>query len=172
MIVPDAPEKRLEHSNTIANATSSAKLRPSRQDLPPGAEQCFWNYFIPLVRQFAGTLDNPWSTEGMIAPMQAMWDITMAGRPEWEHEFSEDNDPVYRLVSFCSLGYTGLTTWLENRQCRGFMSGGTTSGMQPSKPSRSFGLQTKNISCPKNAPLMLKMRCPPASPSFMGTSRS
>ena len=80
-------------------------------------------------------LENPWSTEDMIAPMQAMWDVTMAGTPEWEHEFGEDNDPLYRLVSFCSLGHTMLTAWLENRHCRGSTSGETTSGMQPSKPS-------------------------------------
>ncbi|KAG6369258.1 hypothetical protein JVT61DRAFT_15530 [Boletus reticuloceps] len=108
-IVPDAPQSRLEHSNTIANATSSVKTRPSRQDLPPGTDQRFRKYFIPLVRQFAGTFENPWSTEGMIAPMQAMWDATMAGTPEWAHKFSEDDDPLYHLVSFCCLGHTVLT---------------------------------------------------------------
>ena len=166
------PQRRLEYSNTIAKATSSMKLRPSRQDLPPGAEQRFRKYFIPLVWQFAGTLENPWSTEGMLAPMQAMWDATMAGVPEWKHEFSEDEDPLYRLVSFCCLGHSELTTLLDHRQCRGSMSGETTSGTQPSKPSRSFGLRTQNISHPKNARRMLRMCCPPPSPSCTGTWRS
>ena len=54
----------------------------------------------------------------MIAPMQAIWDATMAGVPEWKPKFNEDEDSLYRLVSFCCLGHSELTALLDHRLLR------------------------------------------------------
>ena len=110
----------------------------------------------------------------MVGLMQAMWDATMVGTttPEWEHEFSEDDDTIYHLVSSSWPNHTVLMIWVGNRKCGKFISGKTTSGVQLSTPSRSFGLWIKSISHLKNMLLMCRTHCPPPLYSCMEVWRS
>ena len=52
--------------------------------------------FVPILWKFVGSLENPWLTEGLVGPMQIIWDGVMQ---EWPHKFAEDEDKLYRLVS-------------------------------------------------------------------------
>jgi hypothetical protein len=57
--------------------------------------------FIPRVREFAGSLDNPWDLTDLAVAFQKIWDEVFISIPH----IIEINDPVYDLVSssqFCS----------------------------------------------------------------------
>jgi len=99
----------------ITNAVTSTKSRqaPSNNDLPAGSLRTFTTCFVPILRKYLGTSENPWVTEGLVHPMQLIWDGVML---EWPHKFSEDDDKVYRLVSCYppSLPTTVLTLSYPN----------------------------------------------------------
>jgi len=52
--------------------------------------------FVPILQKYVGSLENPWVTEGLVRPMQIIWDGVMQ---DWPHRFAEDEDKVYHLVS-------------------------------------------------------------------------
>ena len=52
--------------------------------------------FIPLIRLYCGTLENPWTTpDGFVGKVQEFWDVVMK---DWPHKFDED-DAVFHLAS-------------------------------------------------------------------------
>jgi len=76
--------------------STKSRQAPSNNDLPAGSVRTFTTCFVPILRKYVGSLENPWVTEGLAHPMQIIWDGVMQ---DWPHKFSEDNDKVYRLVS-------------------------------------------------------------------------
>jgi len=76
----------------------------------------FTTHFIPILQKYVGSLKNPWVTEGLVCPMQIIWDGVMQ---DWPHTFTEDNDKIYRLVSAhpLSLPTITLTTPISHQQC-------------------------------------------------------
>ena len=66
-------------------------------------------HFIPILRKYVGSLKNPWVTEGLVRPMQIIWDGVMQ---DWPHTFMEDNDKIYRLVSAHPLSLPTITLFL------------------------------------------------------------
>jgi len=82
----------------ITNAVTSTKSHqaPLNNDLPARSVQMFTTCFVPILRKYVGSLQNPWVTEGLATPMQYIWDCVMQ---DWLYTFDEDNDKIYRLVS-------------------------------------------------------------------------
>ena len=76
--------------------STKSRQAPSNNDLPASSLQAFTTRFIPILRKLVGSLENPWITEGLVHPMQIIWDGVMQG---WLHKFSEDNNKIYHLVS-------------------------------------------------------------------------
>jgi hypothetical protein len=77
----------------VAKATS--KTRPSHQNLPDGSAGMFSKVFIPLLRLYFGTLENPWITpDRFIDKVQEFWDVAMK---DWPHHF-DDDDNLFRLL--------------------------------------------------------------------------
>jgi len=69
----------------------------------------FTTSFVPILQKYVGSLKNPWVTEGLVRPMQIIWDGVMQ---DWPHMFTEDDDKIYCLVSGhpSSLPTAALTT--------------------------------------------------------------
>jgi len=76
----------------------------------------FTTHFVPILQKYVGSLKNPWVTEGLVRPMQIIWDGVMQ---DWPHTFTEDDDKIYRLVSAhpLSLPTITLTTPISHQQC-------------------------------------------------------
>ncbi|KAI9454021.1 hypothetical protein HD554DRAFT_2331831 [Boletus coccyginus] len=92
-IVTNAPQECLQHSTPIANAMTT-RNRPSHQNLPKGSATQFTKFFIPLLRLYCGTLENPWMVpDRFVDKLQELWDKVMLDWPYW---FDKDDD-VYRL---------------------------------------------------------------------------
>ncbi|KAI9459973.1 hypothetical protein HD554DRAFT_2176757 [Boletus coccyginus] len=92
-IVANAPQERLQHGSPIANAMTM-RNRPSHQNLLKGSATQFTKFFIPLLRLYCGTLENPWMVpDRFVDKLQELWDKVMLDWPYW---FDEDDD-VYRL---------------------------------------------------------------------------
>lgn len=55
---------------------------------------------MPVLRKYVGSFENPWVTDGLIGPIQTIWNGIMK---EWPHIISDEADAIYRLVSvdFC-----------------------------------------------------------------------
>ncbi|KAI9567639.1 hypothetical protein HD554DRAFT_2266893 [Boletus coccyginus] len=109
-IVANAPQERLHHSAPISTATTT-KSRPSHQSLPEGSAAQFMKIFIPLLRLYCGTLENPWMLpDRFVDKLQDLWDHVML---DWPHWFDED-DSIYRLCMQkiyewrAHLGKTGI----------------------------------------------------------------
>ena len=69
---------------------------PSNNDLPAGARHFYSAYFVPVLRKYVGSFKNPWVTDGLIGPIQTIWNGIMK---EWPHIISDEADAIYRLVS-------------------------------------------------------------------------
>ena len=91
----------------ITNTVLSTKSRqaPSNNDLPAGSMQMFTTSFVPILQKYVGSLQNPWITDGLVRPMQLIWDGVMQ---KWPHTFTDD-DKVYCLVSGHSFHYLQLS---------------------------------------------------------------
>jgi len=96
-VIPNALQQRLQRSMVITNVVMPTKScqAPSNNDLPAGSVQMFTTCFVPILQKYVGSLQNPWVTEGLVTPMQYIWDHVMQ---DWPHTFDEDNDKIYRLV--------------------------------------------------------------------------
>ncbi|KIM55320.1 hypothetical protein SCLCIDRAFT_30471 [Scleroderma citrinum Foug A] len=96
-VIPNAPQQRLQHSAVIANAvmtSNKARPPPSNNNLPAGACYFYTAYFVPVLRKYVGSFNNPWVTDGLIGPIQTIWNGIMKG---WPHTISNETDVIYRL---------------------------------------------------------------------------
>lgn len=56
---------------------------------------------MPVLQKYIGSFDNPWVTDGLVGPIQTIWNGIMKG---WPHTISDETDVIYLLVSndfFC-----------------------------------------------------------------------
>ncbi|KAI9462221.1 hypothetical protein HD554DRAFT_2316347 [Boletus coccyginus] len=96
-IVANAPQERLQHSAPIANATTT-RNQPSHQNLPKGSATQFTKFFIPLLRLYCGTLENPWMVpDRFVDKLQELWDKVMLDWPYW---FDEDDDCMQKIYEW------------------------------------------------------------------------
>jgi len=107
-IIRNAPTDRLKASQPIRKATKPTFRTFTNDDLPPGSRLRFFQNFVPLFRDFFGTLANPWDTTqpGIVEEMQVIWEMVF---PDIGHLVAIRGDAVYHLVRFL-LTHDGVLT--------------------------------------------------------------
>jgi hypothetical protein len=95
-IIRNAPADHLKASQ-VRKAVVRTTFTNSK--LPAGSLQRFTSDFVPLWRDYTGTLRNPWVTTdpAILKEMQTIWDIVF---PDIKHVVTR-TDAVYHLVRVC-----------------------------------------------------------------------
>jgi len=103
-------------------ASNKARPPPSNNDLPTGARSFYTAYFVPVLRKYVGAFDNPWVTDGLVGPIQTIWNGIMK---DWPHTISDEMDAIYHLVSdiFCVQPRVLMCYYFDYSQFREFMNG-------------------------------------------------
>jgi hypothetical protein len=89
-VIHGDPTNRLKGSQVVRKATT-ARMAYTNNDLPDGTLQHFTSEFVPLWRNYAGTMENPW---GVLKEMQVIWDIVFPDTPQTVTR----GDAIYHLV--------------------------------------------------------------------------
>jgi hypothetical protein len=130
------PANRLQNSKTIRNATaSSSKFNWTNDHLPKGYNKHkeWLQIFVPLLRDWAGTIENPWETEkeDVKQVVQGFWDATYPAIP---HKV-ETGEAV--LGRACSVSFSSpACTYSLARLYRRYRNIAPLLGEQPSMQSQ------------------------------------
>ncbi|KAI0054475.1 hypothetical protein BV25DRAFT_1903862 [Artomyces pyxidatus] len=91
-------------SKTIQKATKASGKAPTNSLLPPGVLDRWDQFFLPIWKDYVGTLENPWTVSSpevnVVPQMQAIWNEAIPGVA---HVF-EKGDDIYRVNEAELLG--------------------------------------------------------------------
>ena len=77
---------------------------------------------MPVLQKYDGSFDNPWVTDGLIGPIQTIWNGIMKG---WPHTISDETDVIYHLVS--NVAHVLMFYYCDYSQFREFTNGAQSS---------------------------------------------
>ncbi|KZP19793.1 hypothetical protein FIBSPDRAFT_955062 [Athelia psychrophila] len=99
-IVLNLPADRLHHSVPIQNTTTLAvRTTFTNNHLPAGTIIRFRELFVPMLREWVGTLEHPWeatTNEDYIPELQSIWDTVF---PDTPHTVASHGDAVYYVAT-------------------------------------------------------------------------
>lgn len=94
----NVPEKRLKNSAPVRKAMAATSKRQTitMSDLPNNSQKRFTQALVPRLRDYMGTVENPWDIDGSVVDViQELWDTVF---PDIAHEVQERDDAVYYMV--------------------------------------------------------------------------